>query len=62
MSATSSGGVSSIVSLMVSTICWTDGLDRLADLVGADLDGARQAGQQVAAAQRDVLLVVQSPG
>ena len=32
-------------------------LDRLADLVGADLDAARQAGQQVAAAERDALLV-----
>ena len=30
-------------------------LDRLADLVGADLDAARQAGQQVAAAERDAL-------
>ncbi len=57
MSATSSGGVSSIVSLTVSTI-WCDGrLDRLADLLGAHLDGPRQAGQQVAAAQRDALLV-----
>ena len=34
------------------------GLDGLAHLVGADLDGARQAGQQVATAQRDALLVV----
>ena len=32
-------------------------LDRLADLVGADLDAARQAGQQVAAAERDALRV-----
>ena len=30
-------------------------LDGLADLVGADLDAARQAGQQVAAAERDAL-------
>ena len=57
MSATSSGGVSSIVSLIVSTICCDRHLDRLADLVGADLDRARQAGQQVAAAERDALLV-----
>ncbi len=33
-------------------------LDGVADLVGADLDRARQAGQQVAAAERDVLLIV----
>ena len=32
-------------------------LDRLADLVRADLDAARQAGQQVAAAKVDPLLV-----
>ena len=57
MSATSSGGVSSIVSLTVSTICCDRRLDRLADLVGADLDAARQAGQQVAAAERDALRV-----
>ena len=30
-------------------------LDRLADLVGTDLDAARQPGQQVAAAERDAL-------
>ena len=55
MSATSSGGVSSIVSLTVSMICGDGRLDGLADLVGADLDAARQAGQQVAAAERDAL-------
>ena len=43
---------------MVSTICCDRDLDRLADLVGGDLDRARQAGQQVAPAQRDALLVV----
>ena len=57
MSATSSGGVSSMVSLIVSTICGDRDLDRLADLVGADLDRARQAGEQVAAAERDPLRV-----
>ena len=58
MSATSSGGVSSIVSLIVSTICWTDALDRLADLLGRYFDRAREAGEQVAAAHRDALVVV----
>ena len=32
-------------------------LDRLADLVGADLDAAGQAGEQVAAAEQDALAV-----
>ena len=36
-------------------------LDGLADLVGADLDAARKAGEQVAAAERDAL-GVPSPG
>ena len=47
-----------MVSLTVSTICWTLASSRLAYLLGRDLDRARQAGQQVAAAQRDALLVV----
>ena len=42
---------------MVSTICGDRRLDGLADLVRADLDAARQAGQQVAAAERDALRV-----
>ena len=57
MSATSSGGVSSIVSLTVSTICWTDGSIASRIWSAPTSTRARQTGQQVAAAERDALRV-----
>ena len=57
MSATSSGGVSSIVSLIVSTICVTDGSIASRIWSAPTSTRARQAGQQVAAAERDALRV-----
>ncbi len=58
MSATSSGGVSSIVSLIVSTICWTEPSIASRICSAATSTRARQTRQQVAASQRYALIVV----